>query len=38
MIAALIAAVVFRERLGRLRMTAALTVPGGMAVLELARP
>ncbi|MFH8382434.1 EamA family transporter [Kitasatospora sp. NPDC018058] len=37
-IAALIAAVVFRERLGRLRLTAALTVLGGIAVLELARP
>jgi drug/metabolite transporter (DMT)-like permease len=37
-IAALIATVVFRERLGRLRLTAALTVLGGIAVLELARP
>ncbi|MFI2611361.1 EamA family transporter [Kitasatospora sp. NPDC018619] len=36
--AALIAAVVFRERLGRLRLTAAFTVLGGIAVLELARP
>lgn len=37
-IAALIAAVVFREGLGRLRLTAAFTVLGGIAVLELARP
>ncbi|MER7846410.1 DMT family transporter [Kitasatospora sp. NPDC096077] len=37
-IAALIATVVFRERLGRLRLTAAFTVLGGIAVLELARP
>ncbi|MFE5583206.1 zinc ribbon domain-containing protein [Kitasatospora sp. NPDC056531] len=37
-IAALIATMVFRERLGRLRLTAALTVLGGIAVLELARP
>ncbi|MEV7600850.1 DMT family transporter [Kitasatospora sp. NPDC089797] len=37
-IAALIATVVFRERLGRLRLTAAATVLGGIAVLELARP
>lgn len=37
-IAALIATVVFRERLGRLRMTASATVLAGIAVLELARP
>ncbi|WP_097238534.1 DMT family transporter [Streptomyces sp. 1331.2] len=37
-IAALIAAVVFRERLGRLRVTAGFTVLGGIAILELARP
>ncbi|MGA5816798.1 EamA family transporter [Kitasatospora sp. NPDC094028] len=37
-IAALIATVVFRERLGRLRMTAAATVLAGIVVLELARP
>ncbi|MGW3076315.1 hypothetical protein [Kitasatospora sp. NPDC001132] len=37
-IAALIATVVFRERLGRLRLAAAFTVLGGIAVLELARP
>lgn len=37
-IAALIATVVFRERLGRLRTTAAATVLAGIAVLELARP
>ncbi|MBV2153262.1 DMT family transporter [Kitasatospora sp. SUK 42] len=37
-IAALIATVVFRERLGRLRLAAAVTVLGGIAVLELARP
>ncbi|MER7578926.1 DMT family transporter [Kitasatospora sp. NPDC097691] len=37
-IAALIATVVFRERLGRLRLVAALTVVSGVAVLELARP
>ncbi|MFJ9455310.1 EamA family transporter [Kitasatospora sp. NPDC101447] len=36
-IAALIATVVFRERLGRLRLTAAVTVLGGIAVLEFAR-
>ncbi|MEV6976338.1 DMT family transporter [Kitasatospora sp. NPDC093806] len=37
-IAALIATVVFRERLGRLRMAASATVLAGIAVLELARP
>ncbi|MER7756181.1 DMT family transporter [Kitasatospora sp. NPDC097643] len=37
-IAALIATVVFRERLGRLRLTASVTVLAGIAVLELARP
>lgn len=37
-IAALIAAVVFRERLGRLRMAASAAVLAGIAVLELARP
>ncbi|MGV9269013.1 EamA family transporter [Kitasatospora sp. NPDC003701] len=37
-IAALIATVVFRERLGRLRMTASATVLAGIAVLEFARP
>ncbi|WP_406197035.1 EamA family transporter [Kitasatospora sp. NBC_01560] len=37
-IAALMATVVFRERLGRLRMTASATVLAGIAVLELARP
>lgn len=36
-IAALIATVVFRERLGRLRLTASLIVLAGIAVLELAR-
>ncbi|MFI9326612.1 EamA family transporter [Kitasatospora sp. NPDC052868] len=37
-IAALIATVVFRERLGRLRMTASAAVLAGIAVLELAHP
>ncbi|MFD7579778.1 EamA family transporter [Kitasatospora sp. NPDC059817] len=37
-IAALIATVVFRERLGRLRLSASLIVLAGIAVLELARP
>ncbi|MBP0452852.1 EamA family transporter [Kitasatospora sp. RG8] len=37
-IAAVIATVVFRERLGRLRMTASATVLAGIVVLELARP
>ncbi|MFF1904909.1 EamA family transporter [Kitasatospora sp. NPDC058218] len=37
-IAALIATVVFRERLGRLRMTASAAVLAGIAVLEFARP
>ncbi|WP_405359392.1 DMT family transporter [Kitasatospora sp. NBC_00085] len=37
-IAALIATVVFRERLGRLRMTASAIVLAGIAVLELAHP
>ncbi|MGW2546963.1 EamA family transporter [Kitasatospora sp. NPDC001574] len=36
--AALIATVVFRERLGRMRMAASATVLAGIAVLELARP
>ncbi|MFF2043076.1 EamA family transporter [Kitasatospora sp. NPDC058170] len=37
-IAALIATVVFRERLGRLRMAASAAVLAGIAVLELAHP
>ncbi|MEV7783224.1 DMT family transporter [Kitasatospora sp. NPDC088351] len=37
-IAALLATVVFRERLGRLRMAASATVLAGIAVLEFARP
>ncbi|MFB6888269.1 EamA family transporter [Kitasatospora sp. NPDC056327] len=37
-VAALIATVVFRERLGRLRMAASATVLAGIAVLELAHP
>ncbi|MFD8084799.1 EamA family transporter [Kitasatospora sp. NPDC059722] len=36
-IAALIATTVFRERLGRLRLTASVTVLAGIVVLELAR-
>ncbi|MGW2253068.1 hypothetical protein ACWCXH_23125 [Kitasatospora sp. NPDC001660] len=36
-IAALIATAVFRERPGRLRLTAGVTVLAGIVVLELAR-